>query len=210
MISARDSYHLNFYWQPGQQREALHDMFTNKEKFGGEDERVTILRDGIRRAFPTVPHTGNITRHDGAWLPELTEENAIHDDDKFVYEALKGRNWTDVPKRFLHEEPDGFVLLTEEALVAYLAAWLMCSLDDIDSENKVREFVVYSFSPSPDLLGSNTNFIVSRVQALSPAQRSVVRSLLSEFSQREVSSSIREDAAKGVALIDTLPSSPQR
>ena len=199
-----DSYRLKVI------AKALHDMSADLEKREGEDERATTLRDAIRRAFPVVAYAGKITRHDGAWLPELTEENAIHDDDKFVYEALKGRNWTDVPKRFLHDEPDGFVLLTDEAFIAYLAAWLMCSLDDIDGENKVREYVVYSFSPTRDFLGGNSNFTVSRVQALSPAQRSVVRSLLAEFSQREVSSSIREDAAKGVALIDSLPSSPQR
>jgi hypothetical protein len=180
-------------------------MFADHEKRGAEDGGIAALRDTIRRAFPTVTYTGKITRHDGVWLPELTEENAIHDDDKFVYEALQGRKWTDVPKSFLHEQPDGFVLLTEEALVAFVAAWLMCSLDDIDGENNVREFLVYSFSPSPNFLGGNTDFKVSRLRALSPEQRFVVRALLAEFAECEVDSSIRADAAKGVALIDSLP-----
>ena len=57
----------------------------------------------------------------------------------FVYEALNGRIWPDIPKEFLRREPDGFVLLTDGTLVAYLPAWLMCALDDMDGENVVRE-----------------------------------------------------------------------
>lgn len=77
----------------------------------GHDERVTALRDAIVRVFPAVPYTGKITCHDGAWLPELTEENVIHDDDMFLYEGLYGRKWTDIPNRFVHEMPGEFVLL---------------------------------------------------------------------------------------------------
>jgi hypothetical protein len=45
-----------------------------------EDERVRSLRDAIRRAFPVGAYEGKITNCDGVLLPELTEENAIHDD----------------------------------------------------------------------------------------------------------------------------------
>jgi hypothetical protein len=65
---------------------------------------------------------GKITRHDGAWLPELTEENAIHDDDMFLYEALTGHKWSDIPRRFLYDMAGAFVLLTNEALIAFMAA----------------------------------------------------------------------------------------
>ena len=183
-------------------------MFVNDERRGGEDNPIAGLKEAIRRAFPAVAYAGRITRHDGVWLPELTEENAIHDDDKFLYEALKDRKWTDVSKTFLHEQPDGFVLLTDESLVAFLAAWLICSLDDLDGENNVREFLVYSFSPGPDPPGRSTDFKVSRLRALSPEQRSVVRLLLAEFAQREPSGFIRTYAANAVALIDSLEADP--
>jgi hypothetical protein len=120
-------------------------MATDSQPQGFDADRVMVLRQAIVRSFPIVEHQGKITNCDGAWLPELSEENAIHDDDMFVYEALTGRTWPEIPTRFLHEQPDGFVLLTDEALVAYLGAWLMCALEDMDGENIVREFVVYSF-----------------------------------------------------------------
>jgi len=107
-----------------------------------EDKRIIALRDAVRRDFPDVTHAGEVTRHDGAWRPELTEENAIHDDDMLLYEGLIGKKWTEVPKQLLHDFPDGFVLLTDGALVAFLAAWLMRSLDLIYGENPVREFSV--------------------------------------------------------------------
>ncbi len=183
-------------------------MCADHEKHEQESGRIVTLSDAIRRTFPAVAYTGKITRHDGIWLPELTAENAIHDDDEFVYEALKDRKWTDVSKTFLHEQPDGFVLLTNEALVAFLAAWLMCSLDDIDGENNVREFLIYAFSPSG--MSPNIDFKVSLLRALSPDQRSVVRLLLAEFAQGEASDFVREYAATAVRLIDSLPAAPRQ
>lgn len=169
-------------------------------------KRIVALQDAIRHAFPAIPHAGKITCHDGAWLPELTDENAIHDDDMFVYEALSGRVWPEIEKEFLHTQADGYVLLTNEALRAYLGAWLVCSLDNIDSENNVREFLVYAFSPDhevPEMTWSK----MERLRALNPEQRLVLRSLLSEFAQRERSSFVRKLAIDAVELIDSLHSS---
>jgi hypothetical protein len=162
---------------------------------------IIALRDSVRRAFPEVTYAGKVTRHDGAWLPELTEENAIHDDDMFLYEGLIGKKWTEVPKQLLYNFPDGFVLLTDEALAAFLGAWLMRSLDHIDGENPVREFSVYAFSPGE---GSTADLNISFLRALTPEQRSTVRSVLAEFAEREPSEFIREHAAKAVQLIDNL------
>jgi hypothetical protein len=181
-------------------------MATDPQQQGFEDERVRVLRDAIRRSFPAVPHEGKVTDCDGVWLPELTEENAIHDDDKIVYEAVVGRIWPDIPKEFLRNEPDGFVLLANEAFVAYLAAWLMCALDDMDGENIVREFVVYSFSPSHDQQPDMTPEKIKRLRLLSSEQRATMRSLLAEFAEREQSSFIRRYAVSAVELIDQVVS----
>lgn len=179
-------------------------MVSNEdERVGLEDKRTIALRDAIRRAFPESVYSGRVTRHDGAWLPDLTEENAIHDDDMFLYEGLTGKKWTEVPKQLLNDFPCGFVLLTDEALVAFLASWLVRSLDK-DAENNVREFLVYSFSPGAS---SPADLKMSRLRALSPGQRSTVRSLLAEVARREPSEFIRQHAASAVQLMDSLPPS---
>jgi len=171
---------------------ALRDMPADQQKESW-NEQITTLRDSIRRAFPVVVYTGQVTHCDGAWLPQLTEENAIHDDDMFVYEGLHGREWTDVSVQLLRDEPDGFVLLTDKALVAYLAAWLMGSLDDINAKNEVREFVVYSFSHS-----------AQNLRALNREQRAIVRALLAFFHEHEPDRYIRERCSEALSHIDKL------
>lgn len=177
-------------------------MSADKEELKRVNDKISHLRMAIQRAFPAVPYTGSITRHDGAWLPELTEENAIHDDDEFLCEALKGRKWTDVPKDFLYAMPGDFVLLTEQALVAFLAAWLMSSLENIEGDNLVRECLVYAFSPTG--VTPTADFIRTHLRALSPEQQAVVRSLLEEFSRAEHSDYIRKQATDAVEFIDNF------
>src|ERR1700721_2962157 len=100
-----------------------------------QDERVAALRVAIREAFPAEVYNGKVTRYDGAFTAEL-------DDEQKLYEALKGRKWTDVQEQLVYSEPDGYLLLIDEAFVAFVAAWFMRSVENIDGENQVRDFVV--------------------------------------------------------------------
>jgi len=168
-------------------------MSANQEKRESEDKRVATLRDAIRKAFPVVTYTGRITRHDGGWLHDLTEHSAIHEDDLFVYQALRGKTWTEVSPGFLRDQPDGFVLLTDAALPVYLGAWLMCSLEDIPAENPVREDVVNSFSGSAHLL-----------RALNSEQRAALRSLLAFFHDCERNSYLQQRCAEALTHLDKL------
>jgi hypothetical protein len=181
-------------------------MSTNSFEGSVVDERLSALRDSIVRVFPSIPFEGQVTYHDGAWLPELTEKNAIHDDDKFLYEALSGRKWSDVSRDFVYAMPGEFVLLTDEALIAFLAAWLVHSLENFDGRNEVREMFVYAFSP----IGTTRDSRVKRLRALNFDQRALVRSLLVEFGQRERSDFIRRHAASAVELIDSFDLSPPK
>jgi hypothetical protein len=174
----------------------------------GEEGRIAVLRESIRRAFPADTYTRRVTPHDDELSSELREDQAILEEDQDLFRAFKGRNWTEVPKQFLESLPDGLPLLTDEAFVAFLPAWLVCSLENIDGENEVRNFVVYNFSPRPEMVPDMTWFIKNRLQLLNPEQRRVVRSLLLEFTERGTSPFVKALAAKGVSLIDTLGAGP--
>ena len=171
------------------------------------DQHLSDLKSAILRAFPDVTFAGKITRHDGAWLPELTEENAIHDDDMLLYEALKGHKWSDIPHQFLYQVPDGFVLLTNEALVAFMGAWLMCSLENLTGENRVREYFIYTFGRKKE--AESKHFTTRMLRALNPEQLAVLRLLLAEFSKTESSEFVREHADSAVELIESLSIDPQ-
>jgi hypothetical protein len=54
----------------------------------GQDGRISILRESIRRSFSDEPYTGQVTPYDDKLDdPEL-------DEDKDLYDALNGRRWT--------------------------------------------------------------------------------------------------------------------
>lgn len=167
-----------------------------------DDQQLRDLKTAILRAFPDVVFEGKVTRHDRAWVPELTEENAIHDDDMFLYEALKGHKWRDIPRQFLYDMPDGFVLLTNEALIAFMGAWLMCSVENLTGENGVREHFIYTFGRKED--GQSKDFTIGLLRAFNPEQFAVLRLLLAEFSKRESSNFVREHAHNALKLIESL------
>jgi hypothetical protein len=164
----------------------------------GRNGRMTELRESIRRTFPAEIYRQSITPCD------QTLDDPDLDEEKYLHESLKGRKWTEVPQQVLTNQPDGYMLLTAEAFKVFLAAWLIRSLDNIDSENEVRDFVAYAFSPKHDMVPDTTDFILHRLRALSPEQRDILHSLLLEFAERESSAFQRKLAAEAAVLIDSL------
>lgn len=146
--------------------------------------RIVALRELIQRAFPAEVYKGKVMSVDGKWTPELDEE-------KELFDALHARRWTDLPEQLLTSQPDGYCLLTDGAFAAFFAAWMMVSLENIEAENEVRNFVAYAFH--------NT---LRKFETLNTDQQKVVRSLLEEFAHHERSPYIRRCAAESVALID--------
>jgi hypothetical protein len=173
-------------------------MNVRDDNIDAEGRRIAALRESIRHVFPAETYKGPITPHDDQLDdPDLDEE-------KDLYEALKGRTWKDVPPSILDNQPDGYVLLTDEAFAAFLAAWLMRSLENMDGENEIRDFVVYTFSPKHDMVPDTTWFILRRLRSLVPEQRHTLHSLLTEFSERDPSAFQRRLASEAVALLDSL------
>jgi hypothetical protein len=79
--------------------------------------------------------------------------------------------------------PDGVVLLSDEAFSAFLPAWLIRSLDLINDENEVRELMIYTLGGSGG--EPPTDRIRRRLQALNSDQRRAVRQTVALFSIAE-------------------------
>ena len=163
-----------------------------------ENNRTAELRELIQRTFPAETYSGRITSYD-----DRLDDPGL-DEEKDLYEALKGRRWTEIRQQILDSKPDGYVRLTNEAFAAFIAAWLTRSLDDINGENEVRDFVVYTFSPKHDMVPDTTASTVRQLRAMSPEQRSTLRSLLTEFAKRASSAFQRRLASEAVALINSI------
>jgi hypothetical protein len=155
-----------------------------------QDEQIALLRETVKKAFPAEKYSGAITQHDpGPWDEERDEEQAL-------YETLKSKTWTETSPDFLQANPDAYLLLTPLAYRAFVAAWLNYSLEHMEGENEVREFLIYTCCPP--------GHCWEILSPLSPKQRGTVRALMSEFASRERSSSIREKAEKALARMDEL------
>ena len=73
----------------------------------------------------------------------------------------------------------------------------MCSLEGMDEENEVRNFLAYAFG--------NT---LRQFQVLNPEQRVTVRSILAEFIERGTGSFVRNLLTQTVVFIDGLGRQP--
>ena len=159
------------------------------------NDQLTNLREMIRHAFPAVPYDGRITEYD-----DQLDDPSL-DDEKALYQFLKGKQWTSISPDFVHTQPDGYVLLSDGAFGPFLAAWLMESLENPKS-NMVSEFLVYSFSPKTDMAPDTTGYILGKVQTLTSEQRRVLRAVLAELADRDLSEFQRKLALEAIALLE--------
>jgi len=169
---------------------------TNNERHDTDIlSRADALRESVIANFPALSFRGEVTPVDGEWTRENTE------DEKALYETLKGRSWKQVPPEFVNSHPDGLNFVTDKAFCCFLPAWLLQTLQNLDGENEVRDFAVYMFNPKHE--GNDPPaMIFRRLALLSPEQRKVARSFMEFFSEAESSGFVRTRAARAVSRID--------
>lgn len=151
-----------------------------------ETHQIEVVRNAIEVAFPAAIYTGQITPADGTLTPEMDEENEL-------FHALKERKWTEVDKRVLDAQPDGYCLLTDAAFRSFLPAWLMYALENIEHESEVRDFVVYAFGTT-----------AQKLRALNPEQRAALRSVLVYLGEHERRPSMAKRIDEGLENIALL------
>jgi hypothetical protein len=149
----------------------------------------------IRGAFPDVPYEGLNTPADGK-----TGED--YDEHKALYDALHEKPWSKIPASFIQGNIHGLALLTPEAFVAYLPAWLRESL--VNAE--LAEVLVYTFSPEP---GKDQEYMDRRTHALSPIQKEVLATFLAYCLRTTTSGFVKGQAEQALEYVRTshIPSS---
>jgi len=132
---------------------------------------VQELTEQIRLAFPPQTFDGEITRCNCDECSEIREE-------------LRNKRWDELPPSFL-DRTASTLLLTIEAVHAFLPAYLLRALDDLISSRIVQEFTVYSLCPPyPD--EDNQRVwrerrmckLLEITQLMNPAQVQVIRAFL--------------------------------
>jgi hypothetical protein len=175
----------------------MDDAETESARVQENREEAAKLKRMIHEAFPANAYHGKVTNVDGEWTADL-------DDEETLYRELKGRKWTELSPEFASDHPAEMALLTDQAFAAFLPAWLMRSLDNLEGKNSVREFLVYALSPKRDMVPDTTLFIEGRLKNLNAMQRDTLKALMAEFAITERSEFIRKLAAQAAALIDGI------
>jgi hypothetical protein len=158
------------------------------------------MRKMLYSSFPPAVYLGEITSLDNDPFPqEIFEGNNIYDEEEELYDNLKGKQWTDISDDVIARNEQGYLFLTDEAYAAFLPAWLLRSLDNLGDENRIREYLIYSFGPKAG--GYSYPWGIAN---LNKQQRRTLRLFLENFLVYEASSFIREGSENLLQEFDKM------
>jgi hypothetical protein len=120
----------------------------------------------LTAAFPPQPFHGLVSTHDEC-------DDGIH-----LRKELPGKRWDELSHDVLFHGSIALALLEPDALVAFLAAWLLRSIETFDRRSIVLEFTLYFLCPGNEHDGWNEERIAEIVMLFDIAQRKVVGHLL--------------------------------
>lgn len=119
--------------------------------------RISRLKAAIRSAF-----AGAVPPSRAAIAPHECEECEA------VRVAFDGKAWYSLDASFLEENYDKLPLLGATALPAYLAAYLLYALDNLNADDIVTEFTIYHLAPNRT--ASSPDYYHERLSALTAEQ----------------------------------------
>jgi hypothetical protein len=124
------------------------------------------FRKRLVHAFPPLPFYGLVSTHD-----ECDEGIALR-------RELPGKRWDEVPAAFVDDNSLSLALLEDKALVAFLPAWLLRSVEKFDHDNLVLEFTVYFLCPGTRGEEWDDEELAELVKPFDIAQRTLVGDFL--------------------------------
>jgi len=129
-------------------------------------ESIEDFRQRLIRAFPPQPYYGLVSTHDEC------------EDGIYLRRELPGKRWDELSPKVLFHGSIALPLLESDALVAFLPAWLLSSMQTFSPDNIVLEFTLYFLSPGSPDEGWDENRIAETLAAFNAAQRTVIGDLL--------------------------------
>lgn len=129
-------------------------------------EDLEDFRERLILAFPPRPFGGQVSTHD-----ECDEGIALR-------KELPGKRWDEIPAAFVDFNSGSLPLLEASALVAFLPAWLLRSMETIGDESVLAEFTMYFLCPGSLEEGWDEKAIAERISFFDAAQRHLVGDFL--------------------------------
>jgi hypothetical protein len=127
---------------------------------------IEDFRQRLIRAFPPQPYHGLISTHDEC-------DDGIH-----LRREFPGKRWDELSPDVIFHGSIALPLLAPDALVAFLPAWLLRSIETFDPESIVLEFTLYFLCPGNEDEGWDEKRIAETVSLFDATQRIVVGDFL--------------------------------
>ncbi|QOY91527.1 DUF6714 family protein [Paludibaculum fermentans] len=124
-------------------------------------------RQKLIDAFPPLPFEGLVSTHDEC------------DDGINLRRELSGKRWDELSPEVLFHGSIGLSLLEPSALIAFLPAWLLRSIETSDvDDHVVLEFTMYFLCPGSEDEGWDEKSIGETVGLFHSSQRAAVADFL--------------------------------
>lgn len=130
------------------------------------------FRERLVQAFPPRPFYGLVSKHHEC------------DDGIALRRELPGKRWDEVPGAFVDDNSLSLALLEERALVAFLPAWLLRSMEKFDDDNLILEFTVYFLCPGSSVEHWDDERLANLVEPFDIVQRTLVGDFLQAILER--------------------------
>jgi hypothetical protein len=124
---------------------------------GFEDFKLTLLA-----AFPPRPFNGLVSTHD-----ECDEGIALRSE-------LPGKRWDEIPAAFIDFNSGSLCLMEPDALVSFLPAWLLRSMERLGEESVLSEFTLYFLCPGNEEAGWDDDLLAAESGLFNAVQRQVI------------------------------------
>jgi hypothetical protein len=144
------------------------------------------FRKRLLDAFPPQPFNGLVSTHDEC------------DDGIALRHELPGKRWDEVSAAFVDNNSLSLALLEERALVAFLPAWLLRSVEKFDGDNLVLEFTLYFLCPGTPGEYWDVEKLAKAVEPFDATQRTLVGDFLRAILERDDLRSYRDYAGFGL------------
>ena len=144
------------------------------------------FRDRLVQTFPPRPFCGLVSTHDEC------------DDGIELRRELPGKRWDEVPGTFIDDNSLSLPLLKERALVAFLPAWLLRSMEKFDRDNLVLEFTAYFLCAGFSSEHWDDERLTKLVEPFDIAQRTLVGDFLQAILEKSDLDCYHDYAAFGL------------
>ena len=111
---------------------------------------------------------------------------------------LPGKRWDEVPAEFVDSNSGSLPLLEPRALVAFLPAWLLRSLETVGDGSVLSEFTMYFLCPGNEDEGWDDERITALVSLFDAAQRGLVVEFLRSIAENDALHSWHPHAEHGL------------